>query len=81
MNIEDIKNYKSNKKELDTLCQKWFKENGEDWQYYNGWDFIENEDAIRITYTYQDFWSNTEMYTEVDTIKVTYNELLKLQKV
>jgi hypothetical protein len=79
MYIEDFNICKNIQKEIDELCKKWFEKNGEDWQHYSNWHFLTNEDAILITYWYEDFWSNTEMYTEVGTIKVTYNELLNFQ--
>lgn len=79
MNIEDFNFCKNIQKEIDVLCKKWFEKNGENWQHYSNWYFLTNEDAILITYWYEDFCSNTGSWQGVETIKVTYNELLNFK--
>ena len=73
--VEEINTYLKVKDELYYLCDKWAKNNLEDWQHYSG--FRIDEDNITIEYTYQDFWSNTETYTEYDSIKVPIKEILQ----
>jgi len=73
--VEEINTYLKVKEALYYLCDKWDKNNLEDWQHYSG--FRINEDNITIEYTYQDFWSNTETYTEYDSIKVPIKEILQ----
>jgi hypothetical protein len=73
--VEEINTYLKVKEELYYLCDNWAKNNLEDWQHYSG--FRIDGDNITIQYTYQDFWNNTEMYTEFDSIKVPINEILQ----
>lgn len=73
--VEEINTYLKVKEELYYLCDNWAKNNLEDWQHYSG--FRIDGDNITIEYTYQDFWSNTEMYTEYDSIKVPIKEILQ----
>lgn len=73
--VEEINTYLKVKDELYYLCDKWAKNNLENWQHYSG--FRIDGDNITIEYTYQDFWNNTEMYTEYDSIKVPIKEILQ----
>lgn len=73
--VEEVNTYLKVKDELYKSCDKWAKNNLEDWQHFSGFRVYEND--IIIEYTYQDFWSNTEMYTEFDSIKVPIEEILQ----
>ena len=73
--VEEINTYLKVKEELYYLCDNWAINNLEDWQHYSG--FRIDGDNITIEYTYQDFWSNTEMYTEFDSIKVPIKKILQ----
>ena len=73
--VEEINTYLKVKDALYYLCDKWAKNNLEDWQHYSG--FRIDGDTITIEYTYQDFWSNSDSYTEFDSIKVPINEILQ----
>lgn len=73
--VEEVNTYLKVKEVLYYLCDKWAKSNLEDWQHYSG--FRIDGDNITIEYTYQDFWSNTEMYTEFDSIKVPLKEIIE----
>ena len=73
--VEEVNTYLKVKDELYKSCDKWAKNNLEDWQHFFGFRVYEND--IIIEYTYQDFWSNTEMYTEFDSIKVPIEEILQ----
>lgn len=73
--VEEINTYLKVKDELYYLCDKWAKNNLENWQHYSG--FRIDGDNITIEYTYQDFWSNSDSYTEYDSIKVPIKEILQ----
>jgi hypothetical protein len=73
--VEEINTYLKVKDELYYLCDKWAKNNLEKWEHYSG--FKIDGDNIIIEYTYQDFWSNTEMYTEYDSVKVPIKEIIQ----
>lgn len=73
--VEEVKTYLKVKDILNNLCDNWAKNNLEHWQHYSGFRVYEND--IIIEYSYQDFWSNTEMYTEFDSIKVPIKEILQ----
>lgn len=73
--VEEVKTYLKVKDELYKSCEKWAKNNLRDWQHYSG--FKVEEDTITIEYTYQDYWSNSDSYTEFDSIKVPINEILQ----
>jgi hypothetical protein len=73
--VEDVKTYLNVKETLYNLCNKWANDNLEDWQHYSG--FRVSEDSVTIEYSYQDFWSNTETYTEFDSIKVPLKEIIE----
>lgn len=74
MTKEDLKNYIRIKNELNYLCGKWAELNLEKWQHYNGYDI--KDDFIIINYTYSDFWHNTDMYTEWDSVKVSIDNII-----
>ena len=80
LTIEKIQECKKVKEFLDDVCEKYFNANCDaDWQYYSGWDFTAGNN-IRINYTFDNFWSNTEMCTEWDSTTVTYEELIKFNE-
>lgn len=69
--VEEVKTYLKVKEALYYLCDKWAKNNLEDWQHYFG--FRIDGDNIIIEYTYQDYLSNTEY----DSIKVPIKEIIQ----
>lgn len=71
MTKEDLKHYVETKSLLTKLCKEWAKDNLEYWQHYSGFE-ITNDRNISISYTYSDFWNNTEY----DSIKITLEDLL-----
>lgn len=73
--VDDVKTYLKVKDELYRLCDKWAKNNLEDWQHYSG--FRVDENNITIEYNYQEFWSNTKTNTEYDSIKIPLKEILQ----
>lgn len=77
MDIKDIKTYFNVKKELSEKCQDYFLKNKPfEEAYYSGWDFI-NENSIEITYSYMDFYYNTDSYTEYGSFIISIEDLLK----
>lgn len=83
LTVETLKEFKDNYiricKEIGQLCEKYFVNNMQDWQHYIGWEFA-GDDKIRLDYSYEDFWCNTEMCTEWDSTTVTYEELIKFNE-
>lgn len=84
LTVETLRKFKDNynkiHKEISQLCEKYFASTmDEDWQHYTGWEFT-GDNKIRLNYSYEDFWSNTEMYTEWDSTTVTYEELIKFNE-
>lgn len=73
--VEEVKTYVKVKDELYKSCEKWAKNHLDDWQHYSGFRVDEND--IIIEYSYQEFWSNTEMYTELDSIRIPIKEILQ----
>ena len=77
MDIKDIKTYFNVKKELSEKCQDYFFNNKPfEGAYYSGWGFI-NENSIEITYSYMDYYYNTDSYTEYGSIIISIEDLLK----
>ena len=74
--IEDIETHIKVEKELSVIVEKWANKNLEDWQSYCGYHLL-SANRIGVEYLYEDFYSNTETYTEHDTIYVPIEEILK----
>lgn len=78
---DNISLFISIKNLLDDICKKYFEANhNTNWQHYSHWSIDDKCETIYIHYSYEDFWSNTEMYTEVGTTKVSINELIEFSK-
>lgn len=73
--IEEIRKYEQTHYTLTKLCVLWASKNLADWQHYQGWNLI--KDVIYITYSYTDYYCNTEMITEFDDISIPLDEFLK----
>ena len=73
--IEEIKKYSQTNHMLTILCNLWASKNLEDWQHYQGWNL--GKDVIYITYSYTDYYCNTDMVTEFDDISIPLEEFLK----
>lgn len=78
---ENIVIYQQIRNLLDDVCKKYFTANhNTDWHYYSHWSIDDNCETVCIHYSYDDFWSNTEMYTEVGTTIVSIDELIEFSK-
>lgn len=78
---ENIVIYQQIRNLLDDVCKKYFEANYEiDWQHYSGWSICDNCESVYIHYSYEDFWSNTETYTEVSEVKVKIDDLIEFSK-
>lgn len=56
LTIEKIQEYKRTKEFLDSACEKYFEVHGDDWKFYNGWEFLDNyPNCIAIHYAYYDY--------------------------
>lgn len=83
--MENIKDkfieYKRSKNFLDTLCKAYFEANHNiNWEHYSHWTIDDKCEMVYLHYSYEEFWSNTEMYTEVGTTIVSIDELIEFGK-
>ena len=77
--IEDaVDRYNNSLKMVAPLVEVYADKNLEDWQLFCGWDFVDGGRNIKINYAYEDYWSNTETYTEFDDITVSLKDILKV---
>ena len=78
MIIESVESYNISIETVVPLVEKYADKNLEDWQCFIGWNFVDGGRKIEINYSYEDYWSNTETYTEVDSIIVPLEDVLKM---
>lgn len=87
MTKKDIDNYQNLREEccryqnkIGDLCKLYFEQKLKDgdWQQYSGWSL--SGDTLVISYSYTDYYSNTDAYTEFADIKIDLNEFLKFSK-
>ena len=76
--IESVESYNISIETVAPLVKVYADKNLMDWQHFSGWNFIDGGKNIEINYSYEDFWSNTESYTEVDSIRVPLEDILKM---
>ncbi len=77
--VKDIKNYRETCKFIAPLCRKYFeKVYDSSWQHFSGWRFNDNCNLINITYWYEDFYSNTETYTEYEDVIIPLEDIIKM---
>ncbi len=76
--IESVESYNISIETVAPLVKVYADENLENWQHFSGWNFIDGGRNIKINYSYEDFWSNTEYYTEFDSITVSLEDILKV---
>lgn len=76
--IESVESYNISVETIAPHVEKYADKNLEDWQYFYGWNFVDGGRNIEINFYYEDFWSNTESYTESDSIIVPLEDVLKM---
>ena len=77
--IEDaVDRYNNSLKMVAPLVKVYADKNLEKWQHFSGWNFTNNGKTIQINYSYEEYWSNTETYTEFDSITVSLIDILKV---
>ena len=76
--IESVESYNISIETVAPLVEKYADKNLMDWQCFIGWSVVDGGRNIEINYTYEDYWSNTETYTEVDSITVPLEDVLKM---
>lgn len=74
---QDVIRYKMLNKFLNGACQTYFEQNCEKWQRFVSWSFYGNDDIV-ITYAYEDYYSNTELYTEYGEEIVSIDKILDI---
>jgi hypothetical protein len=76
--IESVESYNISVETIAPLVEVYADKNLEDWQCFSGWNFIDRGRNIEINYAYEDYWSNTETYTEFDSISVPLIDIIKV---
>lgn len=76
--IESVESYNISVETIAPLVKVYADKNLKDWQCFTGWNFIDGGRNIEINYAYEDFWSNTEYYTEFDSISVPLIDIIKV---
>ena len=76
--IESVESYNISIETVAPLVKVYADKNLEDWQHFSGWNFVNGGRDIKINYSYEDYWSNTETYTEFDSITVSLEDSLKV---
>lgn len=78
MIIESVESYNISIETVAPLVKKYADKNLKDWQHFSGWNFVNGGRNIKINYSYEDYWSNTETYTEFCEISVPLEDVLKM---
>lgn len=76
--IESVESYNISVETVAPLVKVYADKNLKNWQHFSGWNFIDGGRNIVINYSYEDFWSNTEYYTEFDSITVSLEDILEV---
>ena len=77
--IEDsVERYNNSINTVAPLVKVYADKNLEDWQHFSGWNFVNGGKDIKINYSYEDYWSNTEYYTEWGDTTVPLIDVLKV---
>lgn len=75
---ETVKQYKNIIETLSPIVKEYFDINSCEWEYFSGWNFIENGTKISIAYSYDEIDNNIETYTEFDEMIVPLEDILFL---
>ena len=78
MIIESVESYNISVETVAPLVEKYADKNLMDWQCFSGWNFVDGGRNIEINYAYEDYWSNTEYYTEFGSITVSLIDIIKV---
>ena len=76
--IESVESYNISVETVAPLVEKYADKNLMDWQCFSGWNFVDGGRNIEINYAYEDYWSNTEYYTEFGSITVSLIDIIKV---
>ena len=76
--IESVESYNISIETVAPLVKVYADKNLKDWQHFSGWNFIDGGRKIKINYSYEDFWSNTEYYTEFGSITAPLEDVLNI---
>ena len=78
MIIESVEKYNISVETVTPHVKKYADKNFKNWQHFSGWNFANGGRNIKINYSYEEYWSNTETYTEFDSITVPLEDVLKM---
>lgn len=76
--IESVESYNISVETVAPLVKVYADKNLENWQHFSGWNFIDGGRNIKINYSYEEYWSNTEYYTEWGDTTVPLIDILKV---
>lgn len=76
--IESVESYNISVETVAPLVEVYADKNLKDWQLFCGWNFVDGGRNIKIDYSYEDYRSNIETYTEFDSITVSLEDILKM---
>ncbi len=76
--IESVEKYNISVETVTPHVKKYADKNLKNWQHFSGWNFVNGGRNIKINYSYEEYWSNTETYTEFDSITVPLDDVLKM---
>lgn len=75
---ENIVIYQQIRNLFDDICKRYFEANYDtDWYHYSNWSIDDNCEIVYIHYSYEDFWSNTETYTEFSEVRIKIDDLIE----
>lgn len=78
--IESVESYNTSIETVPLLVKRYADKNLKSWQHFSGWNFIDRGRNIKIHYSYENFWSNAEYYTEFGSMTVPLEDVLKVMK-
>ena len=58
---ESVENYNNSIETIGSLVKKYADSNLENWQHFSGWSFYNNGEKIILTYSYDDYYSNSSV--------------------
>lgn len=76
--IESVESYNISVETITPLVEIYADKNLKDWQCFSGWNFVDGGRNIEINYLCEEYWSNTETYTESESIIVPLKDILKV---
>jgi hypothetical protein len=74
--VDDINKYKKVSAWLTKACKAYFDKDAHNWEDYVGWSFV-GDNTIVITYSYEEYYCNTDLMTEYGEIYIDIDKLIE----